>query len=485
MPLILVSALVFVFILSKIEAVKSREVNIAFAKDLGARDAALIAESLWNIENARIGSILQTVSKERKVRCVEVRDKSGWNDGVRKGNCVNLKQFYQVIAPIQFQGEILGQLSLWFDVSVDHAKLVNDDENLISLVVVLLFVLVICVVMGFSVTILKPLGIVYESLKHFKIDGIRRQVDWHTDDELGRFIKEYNSTIQRETEAERALIAAKDKAEQALARLEQAQESLVQSEKMASLGSLVAGIAHEINTPIGNSLTVATTLDHKVKSFHRQIDSGGLKKSALMSFLSEAEEATQIMEKSLNAAAEQIQNFKQVAVDQTSAQRREFDLKEVAQEVISTLKPRIKHTEYSIEIDIQESILLESYPGPLGQVISNCFNNAVLHGFDGIASGQMTLKAEKSDEEHVAISFKDTGKGISSEHLKKIFDPFFTTKMGEGGSGLGMNLVYNIVTSILGGNISVISEPGQGTEVKILIPLVAPQDHAEDEAINE
>jgi signal transduction histidine kinase len=460
-------------------------VNVTFAKDLGARDAALIAESLWNIENARISSILNTVSQERKVQCVEVRDKSGWNDGVRKGSCVNLKRYYQVITPIRYQDELLGQLSLWFDVSVDQSKLMSDDINLISLVLLLLFVLIICVVIGFRVTILKPLGIVYESLRHFKIDGVRRKVDWHTDDELGQFINEYNSTIQRETEAERALIAAKEKAETALVRLKKTQESLVQSEKLASLGSLVAGIAHEINTPIGNSLTVATTLDHKVKSFHKEIESGGLRKSALMHFLSEAEEATQIMEKSLHAAAEQILNFKQVAVDQTSAQRRQFDLNEVVQEVISTLRPRIKHTEHSIRIDIPDGILLESYPGPLGQVISNCFNNAVLHGFEGIKAGKMVLTAEKTGDDSAAILFQDWGRGISPDHLKKIFDPFFTTKMGEGGSGLGMNLVYNIVTSILGGSINVTSELGQGTQVRICIPVMAPMNHAQNEAMYE
>jgi len=165
-----------------------------------------------------------------------------------------------------------------------------------------------------------------------------------------------------------------------------------------------------------------------------------------------------------------------VAVDQTSSQQRRFDLKEVCEEVIATLRPRIKHTLFQMNVDIDEGIILESYPGPLGQVISNLFNNALLHAFDGRDKGVMSVSARLTEEDHVLIIFSDDGKGMPDTHLKKIFDPFFTTKMGAGGSGLGMNLVYNIVTSILGGTIEISSQQDAGTEIKMVIPFLAPQN---------
>jgi len=477
LPLIALSALVFIFVLIHTENQKSQAANEAFANELGVRDARFLSESIWNIERKRVVSTLISESRERRVICVLVHDNGGWNDGIKKGQCQNLRRYFHVTAPIVFKNETLGSLSLWYDVSVNKTKLYRDVRNLALLILVLLLILVFCVVIGFRLTIIKPLSIVSQSLMHYKKSGERTLVNWDTGDELGVFIKEYNFALQREAKTENALVSAKDQAETMLAHLQQTQQSLVQSEKLASLGSLVAGIAHEINTPLGNSLTVASALEHKLDSFHRVIKAGGLKKSVLMTFLDETGEATDIIVRSLHTAAEQIQNFKQVAVDQTSSQRRCFDLKEVVDEVVSTLKPRIKHTLFQFQIKVETGINLESYPGPIGQVISNLFNNALMHAFDGREKGVMVLEAMVKNEGEVSIVFSDDGKGIADAHLKKVYDPFFTTKMGEGGSGLGMNLVYNIVTGTLGGTIEISSQEGVGTEIQMVIPLLAPQQN--------
>lgn len=274
--------------------------------------------------------------------------------------------------------------------------------------------------------------------------------------------------------AEQQANAAREQAEQALAELQDAQESLVQAEKMASLGSLVAGITHEINTPVGSSLTVATTLEDRAKAFRRELASGALRKSSLMSFLESIDEAVSILVSSLRAAAEQISNFKQVAVDQASSQRREFNLAGVMDEVIYTLRPRIKHTPHRVEVAIPDDVVMDSFPGPLGQVITNLFNNALVHGFDGVDQGVVRISAEKVDESGVVIRVQDNGGGIPEAHQHRVFDPFFTTKMGKGGSGLGLNLVYTLVTGVLGGEVSLSSAPGEGSCFVLKLPLQAP-----------
>ncbi|MDX1755695.1 MAG: ATP-binding protein [Marinobacter sp.] len=275
--------------------------------------------------------------------------------------------------------------------------------------------------------------------------------------------------------AERQAHIARQQAEQALAELEEAQESLVQAEKMASLGSLVAGIAHEINTPIGNSLTVATTLEDRTQDFRQELASGALRKSSLESFLENIDEAATILITSLRAAAEQVKNFKQVAVDQASSQRREFNLADVMDEVIYTLRPRIKHTPHRVELDIPDDITMDSFPGPLGQAITNLFNNSLVHGFEGVEHGVVSISAERVGESEVLIRVQDDGCGIPESCQHRVFDPFFTTKMGKGGSGLGLNLVYTLVTGVLGGEVSLTSAPGEGCCIELKLPLQAPE----------
>jgi signal transduction histidine kinase len=248
---------------------------------------------------------------------------------------------------------------------------------------------------------------------------------------------------------------------------------LVQSEKLAALGSLVAGIAHELNTPIGNSLMVASTLRDIGRDFRVGME-GGLKRSTLTSFVSETESAADILVRNLVVAGELIASFKQVAVDQTSSQRRRFALHEVVREILVTMHPTFRKTPYVIEEDIPDGIWLDSYPGPFGQVVTNLLNNTLLHAFDGCESGVVRLSAEQRDGV-VIFCCEDNGVGINPAHLNKIFDPFFTTKLGKRGTGLGLNIVHNIVTGVLGGEINVSSEPGHGTCFVLRIPLDAPR----------
>jgi len=289
-----------------------------------------------------------------------------------------------------------------------------------------------------------------------------------------RKVEELNLSLeQRVVERTRALADANHELETALERLQRTHTELVQSEKLAALGSLVAGIAHELNTPIGNSLMVASTLRDIGKDF-RQGMVAGLKRSTLENFVTETESAADILVRNLVVAGELIASFKQVAVDQTSSQRRGFSLREVVREIVVTVQPTFRKTQYVIEEEIPEGIWLDSYPGPFGQVVTNLLNNTLLHAFDGRESGVVRLTAE-ADDAFVTFRCTDDGVGISPAHLNKIFDPFFTTKLGKRGTGLGLNIVHNIVTGVLGGEISVDSEPDFGTSFTLRMPLHAPR----------
>ncbi|PLK50615.1 PAS domain S-box protein [Uliginosibacterium sp. TH139] len=292
--------------------------------------------------------------------------------------------------------------------------------------------------------------------------------------EAQRQVEELNQSLEkRVTERTHDLATTNAELEKTLERLKRTLDELVRSEKLAALGSLVAGIAHELNTPIGNSLMVASTLHDVNQSFREQMEAG-LRRSTLDNYVAESESAADILLRNLQRAAELISSFKQVAVDQTSSQRRRFELAEVVSEIVVTMQPVFRKTSHSIETEIPAGISLDSYPGPLGQVIANLLNNTILHAFEGQERGTVRLRAELDGAGGVIFTCQDDGIGIHANNLRRIFDPFFTTKLGRDGTGLGLNIVHNIVTGILGGEITVDSSPGQGSCFRICIPLKAP-----------
>ncbi len=261
--------------------------------------------------------------------------------------------------------------------------------------------------------------------------------------------------------------------------LQLAQSELVRSEKLASLGSLVAGVAHELNTPIGNGVMAISTMRSALKNF-RERSAEGLKRSLLDSFVESVETGSLIAERNLERAAELVSSFKQVAADQTTSQRREFRLDEVVHEIALTLGPSLRHSVAELGLDIPDNIRMESYPGPLGQIIANLITNATVHAFTGRDHGHIRLYAA-THENNVQIWIGDDGTGIPPSLLPRIFDPFVTSKMGRGGTGLGLHIAHNIAANVLGGRISVTSIEGHGTAFELEIPLVAPQPATTEE----
>jgi predicted ATPase/signal transduction histidine kinase len=272
----------------------------------------------------------------------------------------------------------------------------------------------------------------------------------------------YNSLEQKVQERTQALT-------QALNDLRAAQKQLVEAEKMAALGGMVAGVAHEINTPVGVGVTAASHLAEKTREFQQLFVENRMKRSDLERYLTLARESSELVLSNLHRAAELTQSFKQVAVDQTSEEKREFALKEYLNEIVLNLTPRLKRTPHTIAITCPDAVILSSYPGALSQIITNFVMNSLLHAFPPDQPGQMTISAAQHGEQ-VVLTYRDDGRGIAPEIVGRIFDPFFTTKRGQGGSGLGLNIVYNLVTQRLNGKIAVESQLDQGAQFTLTFP---------------
>jgi DNA-binding LacI/PurR family transcriptional regulator/signal transduction histidine kinase len=257
---------------------------------------------------------------------------------------------------------------------------------------------------------------------------------------------------------------------QTLDTLQQTQEQLIQSEKMVSIGGLVAGIAHEINTPIGISVTAASFMQERSLELMESFKAGKLKRMDLEKYLELNAETNRIMLLNLNKASHLIHSFKQVSVDQSLEERRRFNLKEYINEVLLSLNPKLKKTRVCIHLDCPEDLDVYSYPGGIYQIITNMVVNSIMHAFDKDEEGNIFICAS-IDHGMITFIFSDDGKGIPKNNLNKIFDPFFTTRRGAGGTGLGLNIIYNLVTQKYGGSITCESEVGKGTTFLIKFPL--------------
>jgi signal transduction histidine kinase len=266
------------------------------------------------------------------------------------------------------------------------------------------------------------------------------------------------------------LRASKEHAEQALAELRNAQKNLIEAEKLAALGGLVAGIAHEINNPVGISLTVASSFAQRCELFSEELLEPPLRRSRLDEFVATSHAAANQLVANLQRAGELIQSFKQVAVDRSHADRRRFDLAEATDQIVASVRPELKKLPLSVTVEVPSGIAMDSYPGSYGQVLTNLFLNAVVHAYPDGQAGTLRLGARAVGASDVEITVADDGVGMSEEVRDRAFDPFFTTRRDRGGTGLGLHIIYNLVTQTLGGHLTMESAPGRGTSFRITIP---------------
>ena len=282
-------------------------------------------------------------------------------------------------------------------------------------------------------------------------------------DEIGdmaRAVEGFRDNAIAKRKAEEELRSAKDRAEHALAELRDTQQDLIEAEKLAALGGLVAGIAHEVNNPVGISLTVASSFARRCESFAAELKQPPLRRSRLDEFVSACHAAAGQLVANLQRAGELIQSFKQVAVDRSHADRRQFDLAEATDQIIASLRPALKTTAISLRVDIPPGIAMDSYPGSYGQVLTNLFLNAIVHAFPDGRAGTLSFSARAVGANDVEVTVADDGVGMDEATKAHAFDPFFTTRRNRGGTGLGLHIIHSLITQSLGGRIAMEASPG-------------------------
>ena len=368
--------------------------------------------------------------------------------------------------------------------SRDHIDAALRKAAFIRVLEIVLVDAILVVALTYSLTLVfKPMGQLRDALfdlaAHEGEDA--EELPETSRNEFGDVIRGFNLTqrklrqvMQRRVQAEEAARAAAAQAEGALRELQAAQESLEQSEKLAGLGGLVAGVAHEVNTPIGVVLTGASVLEEATVQFTQALRGGSMRKSDVQAYARTAAESAHLIHSNAERAAHLIQSFKQVAVDQTSDQRRCFHLRHYLDELMTSLHASLRKAHASAMVQCDPALEMDSYPGLLAQVLTNLTMNAIIHAFEGREGGRVQLAVEHAND-WLTLMFTDNGPGISEQHLGRIFEPFFTTRRGQGGTGLGLHIVYNIVTQQLGGTITVHNQDGGGACFTICIPRVAPR----------
>jgi len=509
--------LLFVVIVTLVLAISGSYTQYSLGKDLEASNQRLrqgvltrlqisLPSALWDLDKSKVDSIVEAEMLPPEVVSIRVYDTSvGLFAGKLRasdGQLVSVGQAPEptgspVEATLIFQDGgsasasikpvSVGKVVINFSRAQIDAALAS--ELVRKVVEVLLLDIFLVLALSLS------LRVVFEPLKQLR-DGLFDLATRGTDeveelpenrhDELGDVIRGFNqiqrrlkSTILRIREAEDAARRSAQQTAQALQDLRQTQESLLQAERLASLGSLVAGVAHEINTPVGIALTSASVLKAATDDIQAAVNTTGLKKSDIMRYLDTASESARLIMNNAYRAAHLIHSFKQIAVDQTSEARRPFGLKEYVEEIVSSLQPKLKKTPIRLALNCPPEITLDSYPGAFAQVITNLTLNCVEHAFEIDTPGEIQISA-RLDGDIVELHVKDDGKGIAPDVLDRIFDPFFTTRRGQGGTGLGLNIVYNLIAKQFGGTITVSSTLGQGTHFTLRIPRVTPQEGVPD-----
>ncbi len=286
-------------------------------------------------------------------------------------------------------------------------------------------------------------------------------------EELGELNRDLERRVESRTQELSEANAALAESLEALSRMH---ANLVESEKMAALGGLVAGVAHEINTPVGLGVTAASWLTECTDAVCKRLKEGELKRSELDKYMETAKESCLAILTNLRRAADLVQSFKQVAVDQAAGDAREFNLHDLTKEVLLSLRPKYKRTNHKVKVDIPPDLEMYSYPGDVMQIITNLVINSLLHAFEGMDSGVISISARKREGGLVEMHFDDNGCGVEADQIKLLFNPFYTTKQGQGGTGLGLHIIYNLVTQKLKGLINCSGEKGQGLHYTIIIP---------------
>ena len=453
-----------------------------------------LANALWHFDSKQIAVQGEGINNLYYIGYVRIS--SDKNTLYETGEVSNSPQDDHFVIPIEHSSRVIGELEIGFARGKILESIINSATKIIVMQVIaglLLAILLLWrvhrIITRHLVDLNKQLGVKNSPITHQFLFLNRDNYD----DELSTLINsfnqltnELNTELKSKEEVQQALAETNNKLEQrveerthnmqeaidelhtTLENLRNTQGQLIESEKLSSLGGMVAGVAHEINTPIGLCITTHSFIKDLFKDMKKRFDDGSISKNNFSEFMISMEESVDILSKNLERAAKLVKSFKHVSEDQAGEAARKFNLEEYFQEILSTLHPKLKMTKHIVNMRCAADIDIHGYPGALSQVITNLIMNSLLHGFDAIDKGTITIEVERNDNK-IEILYADDGQGLTEEARLKIFEPFFTTKRGYGGTGLGMHLVYNLVSQTLQGSIQ-LQQASKGCAFMITIP---------------
>lgn len=468
---------------------------VALNRDL-ARTAELLAmamrEPIWQFAPDQAESIIEASFLDGRIVGVSVFDAGGRSFASKLRGGSDTQTGLHYTAKVSRQDQTIGHVDVTISTADYHQAIAESANTALIRTLVSVGASVALIALLLHLRLVVPVGELVRASETVAGGNLNVPIPSGRSDELGRLGESLESMRQKLSDLVAELERSNEELRQtnesleirvldrtreleaALDKLVRAQQDMVESEKLASLGRVVAGIAHELNTPIGNALTVASTIADGLRPLIAEFRAGGVRRSTL-AVVAESDTGVQILLRNLEKAAEMIANFKQVAVDQTSEQRRKFDLAKVTEEVLSTLRPAIRKSGHTLVTDLAPDLRCDSFPGPYGQVLTNLVVNALTHAYADGQLGHVTVRTCAMNDSTCSMIVEDDGAGMTPDIKRRIFDPFFTTRMGRGGSGLGMNIVQGFVARVLGGNIRVDTQPGQGTRFTVEFPRTAPR----------
>jgi len=405
------------------------------------------------------------------------------------------KDFQRFIAPVNLEQTAVGYLLLDSSLASLQRKL----QRSFSFVMIAMLVAVLLaswLALMLSRSLLRPMADLRQVTASIAdTQDYSRRAAETADPDLNIFIRSFNTMLdviqqinQMQQDKELQILDLNKNLEQKVAErtiqlqnslqnLQSTQSALVERERLASLGGLVAGVAHEINTPVGVAMTAVTHLTYLTNNLNNALESGTLSKSGLQKSIAELDESALIVLKNLERAAEQIRSFKMVAIDQSNEEARSFHLLEYLQSVVLSLRPQLKKGQHQVILDIPADLELTSFPGIYSQIFTNLMMNSLIHGFVGQTAGEIRVQAQLQDK-FLQINYYDNGKGIDPKIKPKLWDPFVTTNRQQGGSGLGTYILYNLITQGLQGRIDLVEDIPKGVHFAILIPVAAVNSHS-------
>lgn len=491
-----------------LEGTRERSVNAAIDNLAG-----LVSQSLWVYNEVAAENAAQAILRDQYISGIVVNDHADLFD-FRAGDLARTRHrnplidaplrrkeadALTIVVPLIVQSDSnegrsfnIGTLQIRSDNDLINAQVNDLAQVTLASTVLIILLLQLLIYYLIRKTIAIPMDELSRYVQTYATDLNRNAAGNfpaldHREDEVGRLFKSFNEQRSALIDRDQSLKEHRDALEQTVSertaelsqsnqsliesmdQLKRVQAELIQNEKLVSLGTLVSGIAHEVNTPLGISITASSHLAEELKRTQADLNDNKLTKSGFEQFLAECNETVELLTGNLNRAADLIKSFKKVAVDQSSNEIRLVQLKTYLDEIVLSLRPRLKRTPITIHNEIDPAIEVTLSPGALAQIVTNLIMNSLIHAFDnGQQEGNIWLRASDY-EKQLILTYADDGIGMDAQTLKHIYDPFFTTRRSDGGSGLGMNIVYNLVTSKLNGSIETRSNPGQGVTISMVI----------------